>query len=185
MARPLPRLRCSGAIDLRMLAGIVLGRPGPEAAGTGWFVAMEDGKGDVFPAGGSIDPSREQSPHRDRHRVLVVEDDSHVGHLFRRLLQRMYCRVHLETSAPPALQRIHSGERYELVISDIVLPGEMDGVDLLAAIRRRDPEQPVMLTTGYDRHALRDLPDELEGVDLLRKPFRRQDLEVLVGPLLA
>ncbi|MDZ7827482.1 MAG: response regulator [Gammaproteobacteria bacterium] len=115
----------------------------------------------------------------------MIEDDAHVGHLFRRLLERMDCHVHLETSAPPALERIHSGERYELVISDIVLPGEMDGVDLLAAIRRRDPEQPVMLTTGYDRHALRDLPDELEGVDLLRKPFRRQDLEVLVGRLLA
>ena len=108
-----------------------------------------------------------------------------MGHLFRRLLERMDCRVLLETSAPPALERIRSGQRYELVISDIVLPGEMDGVDLLAAIRRRDPDQPVMLTTGYDRHALRDLPEELEGVDLLRKPFRRQDLEALVGRLLA
>jgi CheY-like chemotaxis protein len=168
----------------RVLAGISTWSV-PDAVRSERLAATEEGGSGSVPSGGSIDRLPGERPDPESRRILVVEDDAHVGHLFRRLLERMDCRVLLETSAPPALERIRSGQRYELVISDIVLPGEMDGVDLLAAIRRRDPDQPVMLTTGYDRHALRDLPEELEGVDLLRKPFRRQDLEALVGRLLA
>lgn len=184
MARPQSRLPCSGGIDPRLLAGILLGRPGPLATGSRWCATAEDGDRSSGPAVDPADRSRDERRDPGSRRVLVVEDDTHVGHLFRRLLQRMDCEIRLETSAPPALERIRSGQGYELVISDIVLPGEMDGVELLTAIRRRDPQQPVMLTTGYDRHALRDLPDELEGVELLRKPFRRRDLEMLVRRLL-
>ena len=185
MARALPRFRCSATIDQRLLVGILLDRAGLDAMYSDWYAASRQEDRGSGRADGSGARSRGEVVGPGTRRVLVIEDDAHVGHLFLRLLQRLDCRVRLESSAPPALERIRSGERYELVISDIVLPGEMDGVDLLAAIRRRNPDQPVMLTTGYDRHALRDLPDELEGVDLLRKPFRRQDLEILVARLLA
>ena len=50
---------------------------------------------------------------------------------------------------PAALERLHGGERYDLLISDIVMPGGMSGVELARAAHARDARLPIVLTTGY------------------------------------
>ena len=77
-------------------------------------------------------------------------------------------------SADAALQVLEEGTRIDLVFSDIVMPGPIDGVGLAREIRSRYPTLPVVLTTGYS-DAARAAPADLK---ILHKPF---DIAALRG----
>ena len=72
-------------------------------------------------------------------------------------------------SADEALRRLQSGLTFDLVFSDLVMPGELDGLDLARTIRARWPALPVLLVTGYSDVANRAAG---EGFPLLNKPYR-------------
>lgn len=112
-------------------------------------------------------------------RVLLVEDDAAVRAVTESLLIDFGCRVEGAPDAPSALRRLAAGEQYDLLISDIVMPGGMSGVELARAAQARDARLPIVLTSGYagDR-----LVDGAEGLDwpLLRKPFRAEQLGAAV-----
>ena len=57
-----------------------------------------------------------------------------------------------------------------------MMPGGMNGVDLAREVRRRRPDLPVLLTSGYAEAARRDA--EAAGVSILPKPYQIGDLEV-------
>jgi signal transduction histidine kinase/ActR/RegA family two-component response regulator len=131
--------------------------------------------------GGGTLPAEEDA---ETMRVLVVEDDEHVGRLFRRLLERMGYAVVVEIEAQPALDRFEAGERYDLLVSDIVLPGGMDGIELVGRVLDADPQQPVMMCSGYDRRALEQVPSEGRVVEILKKPFQPTEFEAMVRRLI-
>ena len=112
-------------------------------------------------------------------KVLLVEDDSAVRAVVEGLLADLGCEVEGAADAPTALARLQAGERFDLLISDIVMPGGMSGVELAEAARARDPDLPIVLTSGYagDR-----LARGAEGLDwpLLRKPFRAEQLSMVI-----
>jgi DNA-binding NtrC family response regulator len=70
-------------------------------------------------------------------------------------------------SADAALKLLANGKKFDLVFSDIVMPGTIDGVGLASEIRAQYPNLPVILTTGYS-DAARAVPADLR---ILRKPF--------------
>jgi len=72
-----------------------------------------------------------------------------------------------------------SGERFDLLISDIVMPGGMSGVELARAARARDAHLPIVLTSGYAGDRLREGAEALSW-PLLRKPFRAEQLGTAV-----
>ena len=65
----------------------------------------------------------------------------------------------------------------ELALSDIVLSGNMSGLDLARALRERRPELPVLLATGYSHSAPQVVE---EGFILVEKPYRRDVLAALL-----
>jgi DNA-binding NtrC family response regulator len=77
-------------------------------------------------------------------------------------------------SAEAALKLLTDGTKIDLVFSDIVMPGTIDGVGLATEIRSRYPDLPVLLTTGYS-DAVQAVPSNLR---ILRKPF---DTDALKG----
>ena len=86
-------------------------------------------------------------------RLLLVEDDdavaAGVGHMLTDLGYR-HVRV---ASASEALGVLEKDSRFDLVFSDMVMPGEMDGLGLAQEVRRRLPATPVLLTTGFSEAA--------------------------------
>jgi DNA-binding LytR/AlgR family response regulator len=78
-----------------------------------------------------------------------------------------------------AMDVLQRGESVDLVFSDMVMPGEMDGLELAREISRRKPELPVVLTTGYSASASAAAQ---EGLRLLVKPYR---IEALAAELAA
>jgi DNA-binding NtrC family response regulator len=81
--------------------------------------------------------------------------------------------------AADALERLRQG-RIDLVFSDIVMPGQMDGIALAKEIKARYPHTPVLLTSGYSEMAQ---AAERE-FQILRKPFQLAALAQVVGDAL-
>jgi len=101
-------------------------------------------------------------------RLLLVEDDdavaAGVGHMLGDLGYR-HVRV---ANAAEALATLDKDSRFDLVFSDMVMPGEMDGLGLAQEVRRRMPETPVLLTTGFSEAASAATG---EAFRLLPKPY--------------
>ncbi|MBA4012905.1 MAG: hypothetical protein C0481_13640 [Phenylobacterium sp.] len=112
-------------------------------------------------------------------RVLLVEDDAAVRAVTESLLTDFGCRVEGAPDGPTALARLQSGERFDLLISDIVMPGGMSGVELARAARARDARLPIVLTSGYAGERLGEGAEALAW-PLLRKPFRAEQLGMAV-----
>ncbi|WP_374657027.1 PAS domain-containing protein [Phenylobacterium sp.] len=112
-------------------------------------------------------------------RVLLVEDDAAVRAVTESLLTDFGCEVEGAADGPSALDRLRAGERYDLLISDIVMPGGMSGVELAHAAQARDARLPIVLTTGYAGERLSQGADDLAW-PLLRKPFRAEQLGLAV-----
>ncbi|MBA4103425.1 MAG: hybrid sensor histidine kinase/response regulator, partial [Arthrobacter sp.] len=119
------------------------------------------------------------APRRKRGgRLLLVEDDdavaAGVGHMLRDL-GYTYVRA---AEAADALTILEGGQQFDLVLSDMVMPGEMDGLALGKEIRRRRPDLPVVLTTGYSEAASAAAG---ENFRLLLKPYGIGQMEAVLG----
>jgi len=102
-----------------------------------------------------------------RPSVLIVDDSAEVAEVTSSLFEDLgYATVYRE-SADAALRLLADGTKIDLVFSDIVMPGTIDGVGLAGEIKSQYPDLPVILTTGYS-DAARTAPGHLK---ILRKPF--------------
>jgi len=106
-------------------------------------------------------------------RVLLVEDDdavaASVGHMLRDL-GYLYVRA---SSAAKALTHLDKPERFDVVFSDMIMPGAMNGLELAKEIRRLRPDVPVVLTTGFSEAAAQAATERFR---LLNKPYGIQEL---------
>ena len=112
-----------------------------------------------------------------RGSVLLVEDDKEVSALTREMLSCLGFSVIHVASADAALGALADGRTVDVVLSDIMMPGGVSGLELAREIRRRHPDLPVVLTTGYIEAAGGMKDDEFE---LLPKPY---SLEALASAL--
>lgn len=114
-------------------------------------------------------------------RLLLVEDDdavaAGVGHMVRDL-GYTYVRA---AQADQALAMLDQGERFDLVFSDMVMPGAMDGLALAKTVRERHPGLPVVLTTGYSEAAATVTTERFR---LLQKPYGIDALAAALGETL-
>ncbi|MDQ4136021.1 MAG: ATP-binding protein, partial [Pseudomonadota bacterium] len=106
-------------------------------------------------------------------RILLVEDNPQVAEIATALLAEQGHSVERAASAPEALAILQDDVGFDLVFSDLVMPGGMDGLELAKTIRRRMPEMPVLLATGYSAEAPRA---QSEGFRLLSKPYEPRTL---------
>ena len=109
-----------------------------------------------------------------RPTVLVVDDSAEVAQVTSSLFEHLGFNTVYRDSAEAALKLLAEGTKLDLVFSDIVMPGTIDGVGLASEIRSRYPDVPVVLTTGYSDAAQAAPPDW----PILRKPF---DTDALRG----
>jgi PAS domain S-box-containing protein len=133
-----------------------------------------------FPAtqdqvGGSFEfDNRTQSQGGHEH-ILVVDDRIEVAELAQDMLESLGYRVRMVNSANEALQLIRAGEPVDLLFTDLIMPGHMNGVVLAREARRMLPSLKILLTTGYASESI-----ERHGADgefpVLDKPYRHDEL---------
>lgn len=113
-------------------------------------------------------------------RILVVEDDHHIGRLVERILVREGFEVVRVMDVESAWNVLDQPPAVDLLFTDVVLPGTSSGAELAATLRARQPELPIILTTGYDQSRIADHPGLLESVAFLPKPFTAAQVRDLV-----
>jgi PAS domain S-box-containing protein len=117
--------------------------------------------------------------------VLVLEDDNDVRALAVRILEGLRYRVIEASRAEAADRALAEADQVDLLLSDVVLPGKMNGPDFARQARETHPALKILFMSGYPAEAARrDGFADLGGAPLLRKPLdRRQLAEALKAAL--
>ena len=116
--------------------------------------------------------------------ILVVEDDDLVReHLSSQLAELGY-RVTSAPNGPRALEIIWQMSDVDLLLTDIVMPGGMNGKQLADEALKLRPDLRVLFTSGYSENAIVHHGRLDAGVELLSKPYRRQELAAKVRKVL-
>ncbi len=111
--------------------------------------------------------------------VLLVEDDDEVAALTAEMIEQLGYETTRVASAEAALGALANGRAIDLVFSDVMMPGKMNGLDLAREIRARRPGLPVVLTTGYVEAARQGTAGE--RIAVLPKPYRLQELRAALA----
>jgi PAS domain S-box-containing protein len=114
-------------------------------------------------------------------RVLVVEDNPDVAEVAAGLLEQLGSQPRVVGSAEAALRALRNGEKPDVLFSDIVMAGEMDGLALARRVRAEWPDLPILLTTGYSQNA----ENVAKEFTILPKPYELPDLNRALGSVLA
>lgn len=116
--------------------------------------------------------------------VLVVEDDPALLRFVTRILQRRGLRAHAYAHAASALAAVDEGLRFDVVVTDVMMPGQ-NGVRLVQELEKRSMPRPVVFITGYaDAATLRHGLDR-QAARVVEKPFTAQELFDAIGSCLA
>ena len=108
--------------------------------------------------------------------LLVVEDNADLRKVTVRQLAELGYRTLEAEHAQAALDVLAAHAGIDLVFTDIVMPGRLSGSDLAREVQRLYPRVKVLMTSGYSARSTAGGFQEIAGVELLQKPFRKQDL---------
>jgi CheY-like chemotaxis protein len=112
-----------------------------------------------------------------------MEDDEEVAALTGEMLDSLGFEVTRVANASAALGALADGRAVNIVSSDVMMPGGLSGLDLAREVRRRRPDLPVVLTTGFENAAR---GAKAEGFDdLLLKPYHAEALSATLCARLA
>ncbi len=129
-------------------------------------------------------PIAPDAPVANGARILVVEDQEDVRRHVEKLLTRAGFAVECARDGCAALDRLRSGERFDLLFTDIIMPGGVNGVELSEKARDLAPGMKVLFTSGFPASALDQLrAADQEKVQLLKKPYRGSELITMVSQL--
>jgi PAS domain S-box-containing protein len=124
-------------------------------------------------------------PAADAHEtILVVEDNSQLRQIVVKQLSGLGFQVFEVDNAKRALELLALKGKVDLLFTDVVLPGEMDGCALAREVILRLPDAKVLLTSGFPGARLTDMQSLGTSVRLLSKPYRREDLARTVREVL-
>lgn len=113
--------------------------------------------------------------HERAEEVLVVDDDEAVRTTVSRVLTRARFRVDSAVNADEALGIINAGKRYDVIITDLLMPG-MHGIEFLRAVRRIDLDVPLIVLTGNPTLETATSVIEYGGFRYLEKPISNEAL---------
>jgi CheY-like chemotaxis protein len=122
-----------------------------------------------------------------RGNVLVVDDETAICTLVAELLHEQGLQVLTAGTGAQALQALHGlppGQRIDLLVTDVGLPGGMNGRQLADALRQSHPRLKVLFITGYAESAVL-VPGQLDAdMHVMTKPFEMDALARKVAELL-
>jgi CheY-like chemotaxis protein len=117
--------------------------------------------------------------------ILLVEDDDDVRATTADVLIDLGYRVLRACDADEAMVVLDSGASIDLLFTDVVMPGALSARDLARQAQQRLPGLPVLFTSGYTDNAVVHGPHLDESVELLAKPYTREELARKLRKMLA
>jgi CheY-like chemotaxis protein len=104
-------------------------------------------------------------------KILLVEDDDLVRGSVKLRLSRLGYDVTTAAMAAEAIRILEGSPPFDLLYTDIIMPGAMTGVDLICEVQRRWPGTKVLATSGYTETTMMGKLEIPDGVRLLSKPY--------------
>ena len=112
--------------------------------------------------------------------ILVVEDDKLVRDYVLTQLNSLGYVTLDAANAAEALAIVDAGHPFDLLFTDVIMPGTMNGRQLADEIEKRRPGLKVLFTSGYTENAIIHHGRLDSGVLLLPKPYRKSDLASMI-----
>ncbi len=148
-------------------------------------IATKEGRGTTvtlyFPRSTPVNEKRKADGSNnalahDRPVILLVEDDADLRHMLVRTIKSSDYNVIQAVDAISALSMLDPSQEIDLLLSDVVLPGGMSGIDLAEKVQANQPNAKIILISGYAKEELvaKGIPEN--RYPLLSKPFRRREL---------
>lgn len=132
-----------------------------------------------------VEADRGETPVGSGEVILIVEDEPLLLKLTTTLCQKLGYEAVGASVARGALDFLLSGKDVDLLFTDVVLPGGMDGIHLALEARALRPHLPVLLTTGYAEQSVWRLTRDLSNYDLITKPFDTETLARKIRAMLS
>jgi len=129
----------------------------------------------------AVEPDHTDAPPHDAapltgQSILVVDDDREVLDVAVENLSDLGYRVRAAHDGSEALQMLRGPEPIDLLLTDVVMPGAVNGEQLAREARILRPGLKILLTSGYPSAVLADRADVSGHFEILGKPYRRDDL---------
>ncbi|MDZ7770491.1 MAG: ATP-binding protein [Woeseiaceae bacterium] len=110
-------------------------------------------------------------------KILLVEDQADIRDVTSRILSDLGCDVRTVAGSNCALDYLKGGSALDMLVTDLVLPGDCDGAGLVAAARKQRPHLKVLVTSGYTPSGPHGrLLSGVDNYDFLSKPYTRESL---------
>jgi CheY-like chemotaxis protein len=128
-----------------------------------------------------VEPKKQPRSTGGTETVLMVEDEGGVRRLARRVLEQAGYRVIEAESGAEGLEVWEANrETIDIVLTDIIMPGDMSGADLAGELRARTPGLPIILATGFGAHPGAIESEALDDQPVLQKPYEPRELLALI-----
>ncbi|GFE51921.1 hypothetical protein So717_36740 [Roseobacter cerasinus] len=116
-------------------------------------------------------------------RILIVEDEPSLLVIMQELIQSLGYTTQTARSGNEALDLIQQGEAFDVMITDIVMPGGLGGFDLAKQVRQIRPDLPIIYMSGYSGYSEGDMSDVV--APMLQKPCPPAELAEAIGTVLS
>ena len=145
--------------------------------GIGTTVKLYLPKSSNRPVMPEIGPQTESlRPGTGHETILLVEDDEEVLAVAAESLRELGYKVLTAGNAAQGLEILRGDQPIDLLLSDVIMPGGMNGVQLAVEARRISPKLKVLLASGYTAAALSLEHGLQNNLDIVEKPFRHEEL---------
>jgi CheY-like chemotaxis protein len=112
--------------------------------------------------------------------VLVVDDETDLIEIATRYMEEMGYRVYQAADGAGALAVVEQQRDIDLLVTDIIMPGGMNGAELAQEVRQMLPRLKVIYCSGFPANALAERSMSLVDGPLLHKPYQRTELDAMV-----
>jgi signal transduction histidine kinase/CHASE3 domain sensor protein/ActR/RegA family two-component response regulator len=150
-------------------------------------IYSEEGRGTTVrlylpPAKGNVEALAEhRSPSPGGiETILVVEDDQLVRNFVVTQLKSFGYQTVIASSGAEALAKVDAGQPFDLLFTDVIMPGGMNGKELAEVVAQRRPGMKILYTSGYTDNAMIEHGRLDHGALLLSKPYRRSQLAQMI-----
>jgi CheY-like chemotaxis protein len=120
-------------------------------------------------------------------RVLLVDDETLIRELLAEVLRDAGLDVVEARNADEAISLLSSPEKIDILLTDVQMPGKLDGIDLALKARHMHANIPVVILSAYIHHVLERIKDIVPAPLLVSKPYNFQHVvdrvQELAGPL--
>ena len=133
----------------------------------------------------SLDGGRQGStdPNSPRRRILIVDDDAVIRTLLVDVLTHPGYQLDTANNGADAIEKLER-EHFDLVVTDMVMP-KANGLDVLLASKRLEPDRPVVIITGFPSVATAVKLASLGAADYVTKPFNVDLIRITMAKVLA